>query len=634
MSLTSMRGKLLHPRSWPIALKLAITVTAVALLPMLIVAQYNLQRGTEITAAGELEELEQLAASVGHQLDQLIKDTGHTISYFGWSEDVIRLASLSDSNARASVEDRMSRLLTANDDLELFMVLDRNGSVLASSKPHYVGRKLSFRDYFKEAARGKDFISDLEVGTASNSPGMYFSSPVRDASGRIAGVAVLKLKGSAITTILEDARSRQPTLTTFLIDSNGIVIHHSDERALYHSLVPLAPEVERRLIEEKRFGLESRSIPSFDVPALAEPMLRTRQRGNATYVSPLTARPEIAGFAPLRRVDWRIGVAESQEVYSAPLRKLFDDAVKSVVLVGILCVLIAVMLARTFTRPIKALAEAARAVETGELGRARLRLGRNDEFGRLAATFNSMIDGIAARQRERDIFGRMVSPEVREKLLSGELKLGGENLRVSVLFSDIRGFSTMSERMSPNDVVMLLNEYLTEMTEAVRPYGGYVNNFIGDAIVVVFGAPDARTDCEWDAICAARAMKQRLRALNARRAELGDPPLQAGIGISTGKVVAGQIGSMERFMYTVIGDAVNIAARLEALTKDFEGNPILLNAMTWQGCQQHHHEIRAVDEGLLHVKGRAQPVYVYAIHDEGDSAAVEPHAEQGVRADA
>jgi class 3 adenylate cyclase len=212
---------------------------------------------------------------------------------------------------------------------------------------------------------------------------------------------------------------------------------------------------------------------------------------------------------------------------------------------------------------------------------------------------------------------------VREKLLTGELKLGGENLRVSVLFSDIRGFSTMSEKMSPHDVVMLLNEYLKEMTEAVRPWGGYVNNFIGDAIVVIFGAPEACAGSEASAIRAAIAMKERLEVLNERRRQLDDPPIATGIGISTGKVVAGQIGSMERFMYTVIGDAVNVAARLEDLTKQFDGNPILVNAATFEGCQRQESGIAFVDKGMQRVKGREDAVHVYAVYSERNAAAAD-----------
>lgn len=618
MNPAASRPRSLHPRSWPIAVKLAIALVAAALLPMLIVSYYNLQQGLALTASSESDELEQLAAGTARRLDQVVKDTRHTISYFSWSEDVIRLANAQEGANRAAVEDRMARLITANEDIELFMVLDRNGAVLAASKPQYIGRKLQFRDYFKEAVSGKDYVSDLEVGTASNSAGLYFSAPVRSFSGTIAGVAVLKLKGAALITIMEDARSRQPSLSAFLVDSNGIIIYHSDPKALYHSMQPLPPALEKRLLDEKRFGVDVEAIPSVDLRHLAEQLANARQPGHAMYFSPVSGVNEIAGFSPLAQTNWRVAVSESEEVYSLPLQRLFHNAVYSVAIAGTVFALIAFLFARTFTRPLKALTDSANAVESGDLEHAKVAIARQDELGRFAETFNAMIDGIKARQRERDIFGRMVSPEVREKLLKGELKLGGENLRVSVLFSDIRGFSTMSERMSPHDVVMLLNEYLTEMTDAVRPWGGYVNNFIGDAIVVIFGAPEAQADNEWSAICAARAMKERLNELNARRIHMGDPPLKTGIGISTGKVVAGQIGSLERFMYTVIGDAVNVAARLEDLTKQFDGNPILLNATTYEGCKDRQGEVRLVDQGLQRVKGREEPVHVYAVYADNE----------------
>jgi adenylate cyclase len=120
----------------------------------------------------------------------------------------------------------------------------------------------------------------------------------------------------------------------------------------------------------------------------------------------------------------------------------------------------------------------------------------------------------------------------------------------------------------------------------------------------IFGTPEARAECEARAIRAALAMQSRLETLNHRRTELGDPPIEAGIGISTGKVVARQIGSLERFMYTVIGDAVNVAARLEELTRQFSDNPILVNAATYQGCKRIDNDIRLVDKGLQQFKGR------------------------------
>ena len=223
-----------------------------------------------------------------------------------------------------------------------------------------------------------------------------------------------------------------------------------------------------------------------------------------------------------------------------------------------------------------------------------------------------MATGLRERERERDIFGRVVSPEVREKLLGGRLELGGETRWVAVLFSDIRNFSTMSEHMSPQEVVAFLNEYLTEMSNAIRPWGGYLNNFIGDAIVAIFGAPIDQPDKEWHAVAAALTMRQRLVELNRRRVARGEAPMDSGIGISTGEAVAGQVGSLERLMYTVIGDAVNVAARFEALTKEYAEHSILINGPTAQALERRN-EVTLTSLGLVHVKGRVEPVDVYAV---------------------
>jgi class 3 adenylate cyclase len=271
----------------------------------------------------------------------------------------------------------------------------------------------------------------------------------------------------------------------------------------------------------------------------------------------------------------------------------------------------AILLSGSITNPLIELSGMAKRVEGGDL-EAKVKPRSTDEVGVLAGTFNTMTAGLRERERERDIFGRVVSPEVREKLLRGTLQLGGETLWIAVLFSDIRSFSTISEQMAPEEVVMFLNEYLTEMTDAIREWGGYINNFIGDAVVAVFGAPIDQPDKEWRAVAAALAMRERLVELNKRRADRGEPPIGNGVGISTGEAVAGQIGSLERLMYTVIGDTVNVAARLESLTKDYSEHPILINGPTADALQTRD-DLVLKHIGPVQVKGRAEPVDVYAV---------------------
>jgi class 3 adenylate cyclase len=275
----------------------------------------------------------------------------------------------------------------------------------------------------------------------------------------------------------------------------------------------------------------------------------------------------------------------------------------------------AIIISGQISTPLIELSREAQRVQSGDLN-VQVTQHTNDEVGILETAFNEMAEGLRQRERERDIFGRVVSPEVREKLLTGKLELGGETRWVAVLFSDIREFSTLSEHMTPQEVVAFLNEYMTEMTEAITPWGGYINNFIGDAIVAIFGAPLDQPDKEWKAVAAALTMRRRLQALNERRAARGELPIRSGIGISTGDAVAGQIGSLDRLLYTVIGDAVNVAARLEALTKDMD-YAILVNGTTAEAVR-HQRSIILKALGPTMVKGRSEPVELFAVFEKGD----------------
>jgi class 3 adenylate cyclase len=162
----------------------------------------------------------------------------------------------------------------------------------------------------------------------------------------------------------------------------------------------------------------------------------------------------------------------------------------------------------------------------------------------------------------------------------------------------------------------MLNEYLTEMTDAVKPWGGYINNFIGDAIVIVFGAPGGLQDLEWRSVQAAFAMRERLKELNLRRIERGDKPIDNGVGIASGRVIAGQMGSPDRCIYTVIGDTVNVAARIESLTRDVPDHAVLVNETVYNAIRSQP-GVRGISLGEHHLKGRKEPVVVYAVEPAG-----------------
>ena len=182
----------------------------------------------------------------------------------------------------------------------------------------------------------------------------------------------------------------------------------------------------------------------------------------------------------------------------------------------------------------------------------------------------------------KDTFGKIVDPRVRDHLLSGNIKLGGELKEATILFIDIRDFTSISEKMQPDKVVVLLNRYFEKMSQCITEENGLVNKYIGDAILAIFGVPIKLDNHSNAAIRAALKMRIERNLLNKELVKEGFPSIQTGIGIHTGEVLAGNIGSTSRMEYTVIGDAVNIASRIEKLCKQFNYDLILSEATVMQ----------------------------------------------------
>ncbi len=232
-----------------------------------------------------------------------------------------------------------------------------------------------------------------------------------------------------------------------------------------------------------------------------------------------------------------------------------------------------------------------------------------DELESLADGFNQMVDGLQERDKLRSTFGKYMTEAVMEHLMAGKVQLGGETLKVTILFSDIRSFTSISEKMEAHALVALLNEYFTDMVTAIMEEDGVVDKYIGDAIMAVFGAPVQRKQDPLHAVRAAVHMRVALGHLNERLKERGIPGIRTGIGIHTGDVVAGNIGSDKRMEYTVIGDAVNLASRLESSTKEV-GVDILISEDTYEAVKN---EIDARPVRELTVKGREKPVMTYEV---------------------
>ncbi|HEY0136305.1 MAG TPA: adenylate/guanylate cyclase domain-containing protein, partial [Nannocystis sp.] len=234
-----------------------------------------------------------------------------------------------------------------------------------------------------------------------------------------------------------------------------------------------------------------------------------------------------------------------------------------------------------------------------------------DEVGNLMAAVNSMLGGLEERDFIKDAFSRYVTRQVSDVVLQGGLELGGELLTATILIADIRDFTSLSERMPPRQVVRVLNRYFTEMVEECMEHGGMIDKFIGDAMMVVFGAP-VRQPPEQSALHAAKAalgMLGRLDGLNRSLIADGLPALRIGMGIHTGEAIAGNIGAPQRLDYTLIGDVVNTVARIESVCKEV-GADILVSEATRLLLGER---ARVGEARVVQLKGKAQPTPVYPL---------------------
>lgn len=213
------------------------------------------------------------------------------------------------------------------------------------------------------------------------------------------------------------------------------------------------------------------------------------------------------------------------------------------------------------------------------------------------------------QRQQRALFRRFATKEVANELLESGIALGGRYVEATAMFSDIRSFTTLTESQSPADIIELLNDYFAHMIDAISSQGGIVNQIVGDGLMAIFGAPVAHENHRQRAVQAALKMMERIEIFNREQAEAGKVQIQIGIGIASGRVIAGYLGTEVRTTYTCIGDPVNTAARLEGYTKVL-GHPILIDDVTRSALPD---DFPVIDHGLTELKGKTNLVHIYAV---------------------
>lgn len=268
------------------------------------------------------------------------------------------------------------------------------------------------------------------------------------------------------------------------------------------------------------------------------------------------------------------------------------------------------LVSRSISDPIKQMLAAVKDIKKGNYD-TRVDVVSNDEIGMLADATNDMIRGLKEKELIRKAFGRYASFEVRDEILSGRIPMDGELKNVSVLFADIRDFTRMTETHDPKFVVKILNRYFEKMSKAIRAHNGLILQFIGDEIYAVFGAPVSYRDHHEKAVATAIEMKSQLALLNESFKAKGWPALAHGIGIHSGEVVAANIGSPDRASYLLVGDNVNLASRLQTMTKEL-GSEIIISSATFEHLKDDSMKrIFKKHPAPVQVRGRKRKVDIY-----------------------
>jgi class 3 adenylate cyclase len=312
-------------------------------------------------------------------------------------------------------------------------------------------------------------------------------------------------------------------------------------------------------------------------------------------------RWKLLGALPLINVFTGVVVSGLSSGDRTSLADLGLDVVVAVIVAFTISLELTLLVTRSVLAPVGDLLQATERVKEGDF-RTQVPVVSGDELGQLAGSFNEMVAGLAEREQLREAFGSYVDPDVARRVVAEGAMLEGEEVEVSVVWIDIWGFTAFAEQSSARETVQYLNEFFDVVVPLLVRHGGHANKFIGDGVLGVFGAPERHADHPDRALAAAVAIYADVEA------RFGDR-IRMGIGINSGPVSAGSVGGGGRLEFTVIGDTVNVAARVESVTRE-TGDPILLTEQT--RCLLGRVPLDLEERGTVPIKGRTEEVKLWA----------------------
>lgn len=404
---------------------------------------------------------------------------------------------------------------------------------------------------------------------------------IRDAQGKITHIALAEVSLSLLVKPFTDPSER----TQYLVDSTGeLLAHKNEEKAIARLNMSGNPFVHKAL-------------------NMKSPQFQTK------FIDPDTDK-NFFGAA----VKTSFGASVISQTSEETILEVSQEVRRRAIFVAGSAVSMAIfftfLFSMTLTSPIEKLADMIHLVSQGNFDvKARSQVRSKDEVGDLAEAFDQMTEGLKERDKVKNLFSKFHGSSVAEDLISKDIVVGGQNKDVVVFFSDIRGFTSFSEKRSPEEVVEMLNEYFGVMVKIINQHGGVVDKFIGDAIMAVWGVPKSSELDSHKAVRACIEMRKALESLNELRISRDQPPINIGMGLHAGQAISGTIGSDERMEYTVIGNTVNTASRIEAATKAFGADLLISDSVFEKVGDAFKTELA----GAAEVKGRSEALKMYKV---------------------
>jgi len=428
----------------------------------------------------------------------------------------------------------------------------------------------------------KDRVHIQNSTLAKGMPLLSVGVPVADAFGVVHYVALVDIRLDR----LQKGFAVNGLRTTYLVDSNGRALAHTDEKLALDGANLIESPIVREALSRETF-LTRGNRDSFVDPFTGEKMF-------AAYAK--------TGYGPI------VIVQTPERTALGPATEIWYETFKIALRAFWIGLFLIVLGSSVVTGPLELLREVMLEVAQGNFN-VRAHVQTTDEVADLADGFNAMVDGLKERDKVKNILNKFHGSSITDDLMKSDLNLGGSKKEVTVFFSDIRDFTHFSEGHTPEEVVEMLNEYFQIMVGIIVANGGIVDKFVGDAIMAIWGAPKSTGDDPGHAVKASLEMRVALNELNELRARRGHTPIKIGMGVHAGPAISGTIGSTERMEYTVIGDTVNMASRIESSTKAFGADLLISESVAQSVGQKFILELA----GAAEVKGKSEAIKMYKV---------------------